>query len=50
MTLAVVAARTGLTVEYLSRLETGAQTNPTWKTLGSYAAAVGRRPHLSAEA
>jgi DNA-binding XRE family transcriptional regulator len=49
LTLADVAARSGLAVESLSRLETGALTNPTWKTLGTYAAAVGRRPYLSAE-
>lgn len=46
MTLADVSARTGMAVEYLSRLETGAQTNPTWKTLGAYAKALGRRPQL----
>lgn len=49
LTLAEVAARTGMAVESLSRLETGAQTNPTWKTLATYAAAVGRRPRLTAE-
>jgi DNA-binding XRE family transcriptional regulator len=49
LTLADVSARTGLAVESLSRLETGAQTNPTWKTLGTYAAAVGCRPILTAE-
>ncbi len=49
LTLADVSARSGLAVESLSRLETGALTNPTWKTLGAYAAAVGRRPRLSAE-
>jgi transcriptional regulator with XRE-family HTH domain len=49
LTLADVSALTGMAVESLSRLETGAQTNPTWKTLGAYAAAVGRRPHLTAE-
>jgi DNA-binding XRE family transcriptional regulator len=49
LTLADVSARSGLAVESLSRLETGAQTNPTWKTLGAYAAAVGRRPRLNAE-
>src|SRR3954469_11468194 len=49
LTLADVAARTGMAVESLSRLETGAQTNPTWRTLGLYAAAVGRRPQLTAE-
>jgi hypothetical protein len=48
LTLADVSARTGMAVESLSRLETGAQTNPTWKTLGLYAAAVGRQPRLSA--
>src|SRR6266581_755044 len=46
LTLADVSARTGMAVESLSRLETGAQTNPTWKTLGAYAAAVNRRPRL----
>src|ERR1700682_3847847 len=42
LTLADVSARSRLAVESLSRLETGAQTNPTWKTLGAYAEAVGR--------
>jgi ribosome-binding protein aMBF1 (putative translation factor) len=50
LTLAEVSARSGLAVESLSRLETGALTNPTWKTLGMYAAAVGLRPRLVAEA
>ena len=50
LTLADVSARSGLAVESLSRLETGAQTNPTWKTLSAYAAAVSRHPQLSAEA
>lgn len=49
LTLAQVAERSGLAVESLSPLETGAQTNPTWKTLGTYAAAVGYRPVLTAE-
>jgi ribosome-binding protein aMBF1 (putative translation factor) len=49
LTLADVSARTGMAVESLSRLETGAQTNPTWKTLGAYASAVGCRPRLTAE-
>lgn len=49
VTLAELSARSGLAVESLSRLETGALTNPTWKTLGMYAAALGRRPHLAAE-
>ena len=49
LSLAEVSARSGLAVESLSRLETGAQTNPTWKTLGMYAAALGRRPHLTVE-
>ena len=43
LTLAEVAAKTGLALETLSRLETGAATNPTWQTLGAYAVAVGRR-------
>ncbi|HKA08832.1 MAG TPA: helix-turn-helix transcriptional regulator [Gemmataceae bacterium] len=49
LTLADVSARSGLAVESLSRLETGAQTNPTWKTLGLYALAVGCQPRLGAE-
>jgi len=44
-----VAEKSGLTVESISRLETGAQTNPTWKTLGLYAIAVGCRLVLNAE-
>src|SRR5947209_1909864 len=47
MTLAELSAKTGMAVESLSRLETGASTNPTWKTLGLYAAAVGVRPSLT---
>jgi ribosome-binding protein aMBF1 (putative translation factor) len=50
VTLAELSARSGLAVETLSRLETGALTNPTWKTLGVYAAALGLRPRLVAEA
>jgi hypothetical protein len=49
LTLADISARTGMAVESLSRLETGAQTNPTWKTLGLYAAALGLRPDLTAK-
>jgi DNA-binding XRE family transcriptional regulator len=49
LTLAEVAARTGLAEETISRLETGAATNPTWQTLGKYAAAVGCRLALAAE-
>jgi ribosome-binding protein aMBF1 (putative translation factor) len=49
LTLAELSARSGIAVESLSRLETGALTNPTWKTLGLYATAVGRQPHLTAE-
>src|SRR5437763_4201686 len=47
LTLAEVSARTGMAVESLSRLETGAQTNPTWKTLGAYAKALGLKPQLT---
>ncbi|MBX9581079.1 MAG: helix-turn-helix domain-containing protein [Gemmataceae bacterium] len=49
LTLAQVAKQTGLAEETLSRLETGAATNPTWQTLGRVAAAVGVRPRLTAE-
>jgi transcriptional regulator with XRE-family HTH domain len=49
LTLADLSAKTGMAVEYLSRLETGAQTNPTWKTLGVYANALGLRPRLVLE-
>jgi DNA-binding XRE family transcriptional regulator len=48
LTLAQVAEKTGLAAETLCRLETGAVTNPTWQTLGRYAAAVGRKLSLSA--
>ena len=50
MTLAQVAEKSGLATETLCRLETGQVTNPTWKTLGMYAVAVGRKLRLSAEA
>jgi DNA-binding XRE family transcriptional regulator len=49
LTLAQVAEKTGLAAETLCRLETGAVTNPTWQTLGLYAAAVGRKLNLSAD-
>ena len=49
LTLAEVASRTGLAVETLSRLETGVLVNPTWQTLGKYAAAVGCLIRLNAE-
>jgi transcriptional regulator with XRE-family HTH domain len=48
LTLAQVAEKTGLAAETLCRLETGQVTNPTWKTLGLYAAAVGRSLVLTA--
>jgi len=38
-----------MAIEYLSRLENGAQKNPTWKTLGSYATAGGRKPCLTVD-
>jgi DNA-binding XRE family transcriptional regulator len=50
LTLAQVAEKTGLAAETLCRLETGMVTNPTWKTLGLYAAAVGRKLSLHAKA
>jgi DNA-binding XRE family transcriptional regulator len=49
LTLAQVAEKTGLAAETLCRLETGAVTNPTFRTLGLYAAAVGRKLTLNAE-
>lgn len=49
LTLAQVAERTGLAAETLCRLETGQVTNPTWTTLGLYAAAMGRKLRLSAD-
>lgn len=48
LTLVQVAEKTGLAVETLSRLETGQVTNPTWKTLGLYAAAVNCQLFLQA--
>ena len=48
-TLAQVAEKTGLAEETLCRLESGAVTNPTWKTLGLYAAAVDRDMILTAK-
>jgi transcriptional regulator with XRE-family HTH domain len=49
LTLTEVATRSGLALESLSRLETGAQTNPTWRTLGLYAVAIGCAPDLKVE-
>ncbi len=49
LTLVQIAERTGLAPETLSRLETGAVTNPTWKTIADYAVAVGCRLRLTAE-
>lgn len=42
LTLAVLSKRTGMDQATLSRLETGAQPNPTVDTLWRYARAVGR--------
>lgn len=47
LTLAQVAEKTGMAAETLCRLETGMVTNPTWKTLGLFAAAVGRKLAIS---
>ena len=49
MTLAEVAERSGLAQETLSRLETGALTNPTLKTLSAYADAVELQLTLEAD-
>ena len=50
LTLVEVSERSGIAVETLSRLETGAAANPTWKTLGDYAHAVGCRLTITVEA
>jgi len=47
LTLKEVAERSGLALETLSRLETGTLTNPTWQTLTTYAAALGRSVSLA---
>ncbi|MDB5306325.1 MAG: helix-turn-helix protein [Gemmataceae bacterium] len=47
--LAQIAERTGMAPESLSRLETGALTNPTFQTLARYALAVGRKPVMTSE-
>jgi DNA-binding XRE family transcriptional regulator len=48
LTLEDVSDRSGIAVESLARLEAGADTNPTWRTLGMYARAVGCKPVLTA--
>ena len=48
LTLSQVAEKTGLAEETLCRLESGAVTNPTWKTLGLYAVAVDQTINLTA--
>ena len=48
LTLTAVAEKSGLAPETLSRLETGALTNPTFQTLAKYAVAVGRKVVLTA--
>src|SRR5205809_7865019 len=50
LTLADVSARCGIDQPALSRLENGHSPNPTVDTLWRYAAAVGQRLVLSAEA
>ena len=49
LTLKDVSEKSGIAVETLSRIETGAARNPTWKTLGDYAHAVGCRLTLGVE-
>jgi DNA-binding XRE family transcriptional regulator len=49
LTLAAVAEKTGLAAETLCRLENGDIINPTWRTLGLYAVAVGKKLRLTAE-
>jgi DNA-binding XRE family transcriptional regulator len=50
LSLADVSRRTDIAVESLSRLESGATMNPTWKTLGRVAVAVGCELTLTAVA
>ena len=49
LTVEQVAERAGLAVSAVARLEDGTATNPTWQTLGRYAAAVGCRLTLGVE-
>lgn len=49
LSLADVSRITEIAPESLSRLETGATMNPTWKTLGRIAVAVGCTLTLKAE-
>lgn len=49
LTLADVSRMTDIAPESLSRLESGVTMNPTWKTLGRVAVAVGCKLALSAE-
>jgi transcriptional regulator with XRE-family HTH domain len=48
LTLNQIAEKTGLAAETLCRLESGAVTNPTWKILGLFAAAVDRKLSITA--
>jgi DNA-binding XRE family transcriptional regulator len=47
LSLTDVSLRTDIAVESLSRLESGANMNPTWRTLGRVATAVGCRLTLT---
>ena len=49
VSLADMQARTGLPLEALAKLETGADANPTLNTLAKYARAVGRRVSVTLE-
>jgi DNA-binding XRE family transcriptional regulator len=49
LTLADVSRMTDIAPESLCRLESGATMNPTWKTLGRVAVAVGCKLALTAE-
>lgn len=49
LTQAQIAERTGIRQETISRLETGAIFNPSWRTLGLYAVAVGLELKLDAK-
>jgi DNA-binding XRE family transcriptional regulator len=49
LSLADVSRMTDIAVESLCRLETGKTMNPTWKTLGRVAVAVGCKLKLTVE-
>lgn len=49
VSLAEVSVRSGIDIDLLSELEAGTNPNPSWRTLGGYAAVIGLRLKLTAE-